>query len=44
MNSSALRSRTPVRIGRGLAEAAVERARLTVVPRGGGPGPRGCRS
>ena len=33
MNSSALRSRTPVRIGRGLAEAAVERARLTVVPR-----------
>jgi cell division protein FtsB len=34
MNSSAqLRSRTPVRIGRGIAEAAVERARLTVVPR-----------
>ena len=33
MNSSALRSRTPVSIGRGIAEAAVERARLTVVPR-----------
>ena len=31
MNSPALR--TPVRIGRGIAEAAVERARLTVVPR-----------
>jgi hypothetical protein len=31
MNSPALRS--PVRIGRGIAEAAVERARLTVVPR-----------
>ncbi|MGH3307948.1 MAG: hypothetical protein ACRDOX_09690, partial [Nocardioides sp.] len=30
MNSSALRSRS---IGRGFAEAAVERARLTVVPR-----------
>jgi hypothetical protein len=33
MNSPALRSRTPVSIGRGLAGAAVERARLTVVPR-----------
>lgn len=32
MNSSA-QLRTPVRIGRGIAEAAVERARLTVVPR-----------
>jgi cell division protein FtsB len=32
MNSSA-QLRSPVRIGRGIAEAAVERARLTVVPR-----------
>jgi cell division protein FtsB len=32
MNSSA-QLRTPVRIGRGIAGAAVERARLTVVPR-----------
>lgn len=32
MNSPA-QLRTPVRIGRGIAEAAVERARLTVVPR-----------
>jgi hypothetical protein len=31
MNASA-QLRTPVRIGRGIAEAAVERARLTVVP------------
>ncbi len=33
MNNSALHSRTPARVGRGFAEAAVERARLTVVPR-----------
>jgi cell division protein FtsB len=32
MNSSA-QLRNPVRVGRGIAEAAVERARLTVVPR-----------
>ena len=33
MSNGSAQLRTPVRIGRGIAEAAVERARLTVVPR-----------